>query len=91
MIADRIRDVMKAQPFQPFDLLLADGRSYTITHPDYISVPPVTVPRDLVFYTRKEEEPGEFQIHWINLGLVAELVVPTGSVPRPARTEGDGA
>jgi hypothetical protein len=80
MIAERIRTAMRAQPFEPFDLLLADGRSFTITHPDYISVPPAPVPRDIVFYTEKPGQAGDFQTHWINLGLLAELVVPTSTV-----------
>jgi hypothetical protein len=90
--AERIRDAMRAQPFQPFDLVLADGRRYTITHPDYISVPPAQRPRDIVFYTEKPVEPGEFQTRWINLGLVAELVVPAETTTRSTpHSEGNGA
>ena len=35
-----IRDAMRAQPFRPFSLRLADGRELTVPHPDFISVAP---------------------------------------------------
>jgi hypothetical protein len=79
VIADRIRQARRAQPFEPFDPVLADGRRFTITHPDYVSLPPGAVPRDVVFYTPRENVPGDLQTHWVNLGLVAEPVVPTGT------------
>jgi hypothetical protein len=88
--AERIREAMKAQPFRPFDLVLSDGRSYTITHPDYISLPPAPFPRDLVFYTERGHE--DYQTHWINLALVVELIVPAEATAKPTpRAEGNGA
>jgi hypothetical protein len=38
MTSATIRAAMHNQPFRPFTLHLADGRSFTITHPDLIAV-----------------------------------------------------
>ena len=32
----RIRDLIQAVPFQPFDIHVADGRKFRIEHPDFI-------------------------------------------------------
>ena len=32
----RIRDLIQAVPFQPFDIYVADGRKFRIEHPDLI-------------------------------------------------------
>ena len=37
---EQLRGTQRAQPFVPFTLRLADGRSYTIRHPDFISSHP---------------------------------------------------
>ena len=33
-----IREVMQSVPFRPFQLRLADGREFTVTHPDSIAI-----------------------------------------------------
>jgi hypothetical protein len=35
-----VREAMTRQPFLPFQLRLADGRSLPISHPDFITVSP---------------------------------------------------
>ena len=35
----QVRDALHRQPFRPFALQMADGRSYIIKHPDFIAVP----------------------------------------------------
>lgn len=40
MRADDLRKVREAVPFQPFDIVLADGRAFGIPHPDFISIAP---------------------------------------------------
>ena len=32
----RIRDLIQAVPFQPFEIRVADGRKFRIEHPDFI-------------------------------------------------------
>ena len=36
---DQVRDAMHSVPFVPFTVRLVDGRSFTVRHPDFISVP----------------------------------------------------
>jgi hypothetical protein len=33
-----IREAIRRQPFQPFTIRLADGRSMPVSHPEYIAV-----------------------------------------------------
>jgi hypothetical protein len=35
-----IRKWQKQQPFEPFEILLVDGRLFHVPHPDFIFVPP---------------------------------------------------
>jgi hypothetical protein len=81
---DKIRDAMRAQPFQPFDLKLVDGTRHTVKHPDYIGVPPVPRPREVAFYEVGAEGYEDYRTHWINLGLVTEVVVPSEEKGQPA-------
>ena len=38
MINEHLRKVLKEQPFQPFTLNLADGRTFFVPHPEYIAM-----------------------------------------------------
>jgi hypothetical protein len=49
MEAAAIRDAIRATPFRPFRLRLADGRALHVPHPDYISLAPNG--RQLVVYS----------------------------------------
>ena len=35
-----IREALHKQPFEPFDIRLADGRSLPVPHPDFVAVGP---------------------------------------------------
>jgi hypothetical protein len=35
-----VREALHKQPFEPFIIRLADGRSLTIRHPDFVAVTP---------------------------------------------------
>jgi hypothetical protein len=90
MTADRIREALTAKPFVPFDLRLVDGRSFTITHTDYLAVPPVPRPRDIIVFTPKPDDPGEYRTHWINLGLILELTTPSEAAAAPEKPPAGG-
>jgi hypothetical protein len=32
----RIRDLLHASPFRPFTIHMADGKTYTVDHPDFV-------------------------------------------------------
>ena len=36
MTVDQVRRAYRAQPFRPFQLRLADGREYTVRHPEFM-------------------------------------------------------
>lgn len=40
MDIDGIREALHKQPFEPFQIRLADGRALTVPHPDFVAVAP---------------------------------------------------
>jgi len=40
MNIDRLRNAIRAQPFQPFTICLADGREFRIPRPDCVMISP---------------------------------------------------
>jgi len=40
MTIQEIREWWKSEPFQPFEIVLVDGRVFRVPHPDFIFVPP---------------------------------------------------
>jgi hypothetical protein len=40
MVAEELKTAIAAQPFRPFSLRLADGRSVSVPHREFISVEP---------------------------------------------------
>ena len=38
MDLNSIRDALHREPFQPFDLCLADGRRVPVTHPEFVAM-----------------------------------------------------
>jgi hypothetical protein len=62
----QIREVMNAQPFRPFTIHLVDGRSYSVPHPDFVSVSTSLRNRDLTVH----DDDG---VHLIDLALVVEV------------------
>lgn len=41
MNAGDIRKFILSRPFQPYEILLVDGRKFRVDHPDFIFAPPV--------------------------------------------------
>ncbi len=67
MTIDQFRGVMKLQPFRPFTLRMADGRSFEIRHPELIALSPTG--RTLFIFNPDDS----FQI--VDLLLMTELDV----------------
>ena len=40
MTIHQLQKMLRAQPFQPFDLYLADGRSLPVDHPEFVGQSP---------------------------------------------------
>jgi len=82
---DKVRMAMHAQPFRPFILRLVDGTSYVVRHPDFIAIPPPSRGREVTFYADGDGSGAEeYSTHWIDLGLVSEVIVTGGYSDQPA-------
>jgi hypothetical protein len=78
--ADRIREARDAQPFRPFTLKMVDGTTYQVTHPDFLFVPMVRRPRDVMFSAVIPDDDERYTTHWLDLGLIESLVIePTAA------------
>lgn len=40
MTTDQLRAALRNSPFRPFTIRMADGRAFSIAHPDFISMSP---------------------------------------------------
>lgn len=67
MTTDKLREVMRNQPFRPFLVHLADGRAINVEHPDFIAISPSG--RTAIIYTKDDAS------HFIDLLLVTDLEV----------------
>ena len=73
----RIRELLRATPFQPFVIRMADGREYRIDHPDFVLAATDT-PQVVV------EEPSG-SIHFLSVLLMTS--VEATSAQSTAQTE----
>jgi len=77
MTVEQLRNTHRATPFRPFTIRMADGRSFYIAHPDFLSHSPSG--RTIIVYQQDEN----FSI--LDLLLVTELEVHAQG--RPASGE----
>ncbi len=90
--ADTIRQIARAQPFQPFTMRLIDGSEYDVSHPDYVSVPPSPRAREVLYYLPVNGDSERFQMRWIDVGLISEVIVsPPPLAPPPPGLEANGS
>lgn len=76
MTIEQLSVVHHAQPFQPFRIHMADGRSVDVNHPDFLSRSPAG--RTIVVHQRDET----FEI--IDMLLVASIETLNGRPDRAA-------
>ena len=67
MTAEQLRAMRNSQPFRPFTIHLADGRSFSVPHRDFVSQSPGG--RTIIVYGTEES----FSV--LDLFLVTELEV----------------
>jgi len=75
MTIEQLTTLLHSQPFQPFRIHMADGRSVDVDHPDFLSRSPAG--RTVIVYKRDET----FEI--IDLLLVTSLEALNGH-PKPS-------
>jgi hypothetical protein len=78
-----VREAMHRVPFQPFALRLADGRTYTVRHHDFIAIPHTPRGREVVLYAEGEDAETP-EVHWVDLTLVSEIIAPAPGEIEPA-------
>ncbi len=76
MTVEQLNNVHHAQPFRPFTVRMADGRTFLVRHPDFISRSPSG--RTLIVHGDDDS----FSI--LDLLLVAELEVHASDQPGAA-------
>jgi hypothetical protein len=79
---NQVREAIKAQPFRPFILRLADGRSYKVDHPEFAML--ARTGMELVFVA---DDQG---IHQIYVPLIVEIETPS-TQPAQSGPQGNGA
>lgn len=67
MTSDKLREVLRTEPFHPFIIHLADGRQLEVMHPELVALSPSG--RTAVVFTADDAS------HYIDLLLVTELEV----------------
>ena len=77
MILNDFRQALTKQPFQPFRIILADGRSFTIEHPEFVAMDPRG--REVTFYAEDDTQ------HFIEAMLIAEVIVSASTEPSQTR------
>jgi hypothetical protein len=63
MTSIKIKDLLKAQPFRPFEMRLTDGQRFVINHPEFAAVSPSG--RTVVVF-----EPGDEDEHFRVLDIL---------------------
>ena len=79
MHPDRIRELLRAQPFRPFAVVMADGRRFAVRHPEFVYLHP---DRRTVYLV----EDGTKMGHFLNRTLMLDLEIeqePEPEVPLP--------
>lgn len=72
MDLNSIRTALRKQPFQPFDLCLADGRRVSVKHPEFVAMN-----QRIVIVTNAESE---------TQTLAPLLIVSLENTPKPVRS-----
>ncbi len=62
----RIRELLHATPFQPFVIRMADGKEYSIEHPDFVLAASSDVPQIII------EDPAG-SVHFLSVLLVTSI------------------
>ena len=75
MTIEQLRSVMEAQPFRPFTIHMADGRTFQVTHSEFLSHSPSW--RTVIVHRPDES----FSI--LDLLLMTEVRVDSPALARP--------
>jgi len=74
---NQFTQAVRRHPFQTFNLVLVDGRTFTVDHPEFVAID--RRGRKVTFYA------GDNTQHFIDAGLIAEVTVSPSQEPAAAR------
>jgi hypothetical protein len=76
----RLASYVGAEPFRPFRIYTASGRTFEIRHPEMIQVGRTT----MTIFTHLSDDPDEAREHQVEISLLlTESVEPSDGVVRP--------
>ena len=86
------RSARTAHAAVPAVLVQAGGRDqgYTVKHHDWLIIPPVRRPREVWYFVVADQGTEEYEAHWIDVGLISEVIVPPAPAPAQAESEAEG-
>lgn len=73
MTSEQFKATIRLQPFRPFTIRMADGRTFPVDHPDFIALSPSG--RTVIIFQRDDS----YSI--LDLLLISELEVATTNGP----------
>jgi hypothetical protein len=82
MILNQFSQAIRRQPFRPFQLMLVDGRAFMVDHPVFVAID--RRGREVTCYGVDNTQ------HFIDAGLIAELVLSPTEEPARAQSPDDG-
>jgi hypothetical protein len=82
MTINQFSQAIRHQPFRPFQLILVDGRTFTVDHPELAAID--RRGREVTFYA------GDGTQHFIDAGLITELVIASHVESVGAQSTGEG-
>ena len=74
MSHQELRTALRALPFRPFTVQMADGRAFEVRHPDYLIVGPTS--RTAFIYSQSGDE-----VSMVDVMLMTELQFARQEVP----------
>ena len=79
MSPNQLRQAITHKPFRPFQIMLDDGRTLTVDHPEFIAVS--RTGREVTFYADRDAQ------HWLDARLIRESIVLPQAEPATPRQD----
>ncbi len=73
MTIERLREAQRSEPFKPFTLRLADGRSFRVNHPEFLALPPKANDRTFLLFLESDDPDRESPMTILDSFLVVSL------------------
>jgi hypothetical protein len=85
MTIEHLRGLARKQPFETFTIRLSDGRSFEVTHPDFVSLPPANISSTFMVWGKD----GSFDILSLRQVTGVSSRGEPPKLPEPRRRSGD--